>query len=146
MSDNTDNTDNTEFWRVYDETSTLTFHEPSMIDMWRIGKGLMDTNHRATVASISQPEAVMHEALARMDRARSILTGGNPRPDCNWGMLDTSDLRAALATATEPTDEQYLTLALHSPDSASYMLPVHIKAAIERGKARYAAFLAAAPQ
>lgn len=37
------------------------------------------------------------DALDRMDRARNILTDGNPRPDCNWGMLDTSDLRAALS-------------------------------------------------
>lgn len=38
--------------------------------------------------------ANLEKALARMDRARDILTDGYPRPDCNWGILDTSDLRA----------------------------------------------------
>jgi hypothetical protein len=33
------------------------------------------------------------KACARMDRARGILTDDNPRPECNWGMLDTSDLK-----------------------------------------------------
>lgn len=33
-------------------------------------------------------------AIARMDRARNILTNGNPTPECNWGMLDTTDLRS----------------------------------------------------
>lgn len=37
-------------------------------------------------------EAVLEMALTRMDRAREILRG----PNANWGMLDTSDLRAAL--------------------------------------------------
>jgi hypothetical protein len=27
-----------------------------------------------------------------MDRARTILTNGEPRPGCMWNMLDTSDL------------------------------------------------------
>lgn len=41
--------------------------------------------------------AMLHNAMARMDRARNILTNGKPTPDCNWGMLDSSDLRAALS-------------------------------------------------
>ena len=32
----------------------------------------------------------------RAERARNILTDGNPRPECNWGMLDTSAARAYL--------------------------------------------------
>ena len=36
-------------------------------------------------------------AIERMDRARTILTDGNPRPECNWGILATEDLRAHLA-------------------------------------------------
>lgn len=35
---------------------------------------------------------VLEQALERMDRARDILTDGKPRPECNWGMLATSDL------------------------------------------------------
>lgn len=46
--------------------------------------------------------AMLHNAMDRMDRARNLLTDGNPRPDCNWGMLDASDLRKALAAA--PTE------------------------------------------
>jgi hypothetical protein len=46
-------------------------------------------------------QTVLSEALDRMDRARSILTDDNPRPECNWGMLDTSDLRARLPAASE---------------------------------------------
>lgn len=42
---------------------------------------------------------VIIEALERMDRARHILTDGNPRPECNWGMLDTADLRAMIEAA-----------------------------------------------
>ena len=39
---------------------------------------------------------LLHRAMERMDRARNVLTGGKPTPICNWGMLDTSDLRRAL--------------------------------------------------
>jgi hypothetical protein len=42
----------------------------------------------------------LHDAWDRMDRARAILTDSNPRPECNWAMLDTSAARAALATPT----------------------------------------------
>ena len=37
-------------------------------------------------------------ALSRMDRARGWLTNDNPRSVCNWGVLDTEDMRTALAT------------------------------------------------
>ena len=43
---------------------------------------------------------LLDNALNRMDNARNILTDGNPRPECNWGMLDTSDLRAKLLSMT----------------------------------------------
>jgi len=33
---------------------------------------------------------IVKDLLERMDRARNILTDGNPTPNCNWGMLDTS--------------------------------------------------------
>lgn len=42
-------------------------------------------------------EQIILSALERMDRARNILTSGNPTPERNWGMLDTSDLRALLS-------------------------------------------------
>jgi hypothetical protein len=43
-------------------------------------------------------QEVAEAACVRMDRARTILTHGNPRPDCNWGMLDTTDIRNKLDT------------------------------------------------
>jgi hypothetical protein len=42
---------------------------------------------------------VLVSALDRMDRARGILTDNNPRPECNWGMLDTYAERKALDSA-----------------------------------------------
>jgi hypothetical protein len=41
---------------------------------------------------IEELRAALTAACDRMDRARGILTNDNPRPDCNWGMLDASDL------------------------------------------------------
>ena len=40
-------------------------------------------------------------ALERMDRARRILTKDNPTPMNNWGMLDATELRAALEESHE---------------------------------------------
>ncbi len=48
----------------------------------------------ALTARVAELEAALNNALERMDRARAILTDDNPRPACNWGMLDTSDIRA----------------------------------------------------
>lgn len=50
-------------------------------------------------------ESILREALERMDRARNILTNGSPTPDCNWGMLDTSDLREAIAAIATVSSE-----------------------------------------
>jgi len=47
--------------------------------------------------SIKQAIEALEKAVARMDRARDILTDGKPTIQCNWGMLDTSDLSPALA-------------------------------------------------
>lgn len=41
---------------------------------------------------IERLRALLKSACERMDRARGILTDYNPRPDCNWGMLETNDL------------------------------------------------------
>ena len=38
--------------------------------------------------------AKLASAINRMDRARNVLTGGTPTLECNWGLLDTEDLRA----------------------------------------------------
>jgi hypothetical protein len=43
-----------------------------------------------------QQSNALEMALERMDRARNILTDGKPTRECNWGMLDTSDLRALI--------------------------------------------------
>jgi hypothetical protein len=53
-------------------------------------------SHTHPAAAQPSRAEVLEEALTRMDRARNVLTDGNPRPECNWGMLDTSDLRAKL--------------------------------------------------
>ncbi len=58
----------------------------------------------STGTEAADAAALLLKALARMDRARSVLTNGNPTPTCNWGMLDTSDLRAAMKSARP--DEQ----------------------------------------
>jgi hypothetical protein len=62
-----------------------------------------DLRALAALAKQQAPEATeqrqaLAEAIRRMDLARDILTDGNPRPDCNWGLLATEDLRAALTT------------------------------------------------
>lgn len=43
---------------------------------------------------LERTQQLLATAMERMDRARNILTNGNPRPECNWGMLDTTDLRS----------------------------------------------------
>ena len=48
----------------------------------------------AMTAELERTQRLLERAIERMDRARMILTDGNPRPECNWGMLDTSDLRS----------------------------------------------------
>jgi len=62
----------------------------------QVGRALL-----AHINSLASPqvtdEQIILSALERMDRARNILTSGNPTPACNWGMLDTSDLRAILS-------------------------------------------------
>lgn len=35
----------------------------------------------------------LETAIASMDKTRNILTSNNPRPECNWGMLDTAALK-----------------------------------------------------
>ena len=52
-------------------------------------------------------------ALERMDRARNILTNGSPTPACNWGMLDTSDLRKALAQPEQEPPKHWTPDALN---------------------------------
>lgn len=47
-------------------------------------------------AVLAKVEPVFRDAAGRMDRARDILTDGKPRPECNWGMLDASGIRALL--------------------------------------------------
>ena len=42
---------------------------------------------------VAELEAKLENAVSRMDRARDILTNGNPTPSNNWGMLDTKDLK-----------------------------------------------------
>lgn len=55
-----------------------------------------------------EAQGKLNNAIERMDRARHILTDGNPRPDCMWAMLDTADLNAA-PQQSEPVREAELT-------------------------------------
>lgn len=57
------------------------------------------------IARVAELEAALQDAVTRMDRTRDILTDGKPTPQCNWGMLDTNTLRAALASKP-PQGEQ----------------------------------------
>lgn len=43
----------------------------------------------------------LEDAALRMQRARDILTNCKPTPDCNWGVLDTSNLRQVLANLSK---------------------------------------------
>lgn len=64
-------------------------------------------------AQAAMLRAALAKAIERMDRARGILTNDNPRPECNWGMLDTSDLRAAPADVVAvPVDDYKETLRI----------------------------------
>lgn len=71
--------------------------EPAMLSC--AGATLRALHERISEAPAAQGDerALLYQAMERMDRARSILTNGQPSPECNWGMLDTSALRAALA-------------------------------------------------
>ena len=50
----------------------------------------------ALTAQVKVLEDALRNALDCMDRARSILTDGKPRPECNWAMLATEYARGAL--------------------------------------------------
>lgn len=69
-----------------------------------------DLNSTACGASaltdvLERTQQLLAIAMERMDRARNILTNGNPRPECNWGMLDTTDLRSnAEVRGAAPTE------------------------------------------
>jgi hypothetical protein len=53
-----------------------------------------------------QQSNALEMALERMDRARNILTDGKPTRECNWGMLDTSDLRALIPQPESTAPQQ----------------------------------------
>jgi hypothetical protein len=55
-------------------------------------------------AEVERLGRLLRSAVGRMDRARGILTNGNPSEQCNWGMLDTSDLQpnAKISGAERP--------------------------------------------
>ena len=78
-----------EFWRVHNETLRLTGHNPSMLCMWMIGKGLMDTNHRAlappTAAPINQPEAEREACAAELDAHAAACHAALPADFTNLG-------------------------------------------------------------
>lgn len=91
----------------YDAALTSPAPEPVRW-MWNAGGEFFRTTrptsvpHQWTPLYTHPPEVrealrLLKNAMERMDRARNVLTDGKPRQDCNWGMLDTSDLRAALS-------------------------------------------------
>ena len=67
-----------------------------------------DSSKDAKIAQLLNLLVGDNGALARMERARGWLTNDNPRPVCNWGVLDTGDLRAAIAQPEQPAyDKKY---------------------------------------
>jgi hypothetical protein len=68
--------------------------------------------------------ALLNDALDRMDRARHVLTNGNPRPECNWGVLDTSAARTQLAgspvSAPAPTCQHKNTDCVYESDDGEF--------------------------
>ena len=63
------------------------------------------------------------DAEARMTRARMILTDKNPRPECNWGMLDTTSviLPALSATATPPATSEAKAMLAYALENRLYV-------------------------
>jgi hypothetical protein len=52
-------------------------------------------------ATITRPTRALEDCCDRMERARGVLCPDGPTPACNWGMLDTTAPRAALAEGRE---------------------------------------------
>lgn len=76
------------WWTKLNDAATMLRHQASEIEGLRSLKA-------------AQPARVveaLRDAIERMDRARMILTDGQPRPDCNWGMLNTADLVGWIST------------------------------------------------
>ena len=53
--------------------------------------------------TLKSTQRLLETALERMDRARYILTDGNPRPECEWNMLNTADLKFNYRAITRDT-------------------------------------------
>ena len=51
---------------------------------------------QAAMERIATLEAALHLAFAKMDRARDILTEGEPTINRNWGMLETGYIKHGL--------------------------------------------------
>lgn len=64
---------------------------------WAINEIRSRAPPRAEAVSDERVRELLEDAWKRMDRARDLLTDGNPRYECNWGMLDTKLDRAALS-------------------------------------------------
>lgn len=79
-----------------------------IVDGRDIRGGELKTEHAVIIVKAVNNHARLVEALEnvveRMERARDILTQGNPRPECNWGMLHTEFAREALAAVESDTD------------------------------------------
>lgn len=74
-----------------------------------------------TTEELSRAElvALLRDASERMRRARGILTQDNPRPECNWGVLSTEDIDAALAKETSKKRQKTFRIDYDdSPDEA----------------------------
>lgn len=78
--------------RMEIETEDLHFWF-ELVDWLNLYKEKADKPVVVRVCARDSVQVRLNAALKRMDKARSILTSNNPTPDCNWGMLDTSDLR-----------------------------------------------------
>jgi len=61
------------------------------------------TQQADLIAVLRSTQRLLETALERMDRARYILTDGNPRPEDDWTLLNTADLKFNYRALTQNT-------------------------------------------
>lgn len=81
-SDLYDDREREEFYRVFNESTKLTGHQPTLYDVWLMARGRMDTSHRAIPAQPSageaEPSDIWHAVI-------------NPNGDCGVIFRDKAD-------------------------------------------------------
>jgi hypothetical protein len=110
-----DNPERDEFYRVFNESTKLTGHQPTLYDVWLMARGRMDTSHRAlaTPTPVAQPPAPhpKSELATRCETALDSLEamlGGRNGPSIQlraWVReLSTVDGGPPTAVAQQPAE------------------------------------------